>query len=217
MVYRYAVSRGIGTQVQKHDDRVEIETAVHISSMSICLLAQGTVRWTVHADGRVACQADMRREASVPVFPRLGLRMMLPADYDKLRYFAYGPLESYIDKRQASLLGWHVDTVEAQYAHPLRPQESGSHYGARSLTLHGAQGALRIEGAGFGFSALNYSQEQLADVAHDDELSCEDRCVLCLDMAQRGIGSNSCGPELLACYEIADHIQWQVMLDPLAE
>lgn len=53
----------MGTQVQKHDDRVEIETAVHISSMSICLLAQGTVRWTVFADGRVACQADMRREA----------------------------------------------------------------------------------------------------------------------------------------------------------
>jgi len=153
----------------------------------------------------------------VPVFPRLGLRMMLPADYDKLRYFAYGPLESYIDKRQASLLGWHADTVETQYAHPLRPQESGSHYGARSLTLHGAQGALRIEGEGFGFSALNYSQEQLADVAHDDELTREERCVLCLDMAQRGIGSNSCGPELPACYEIADHIQWQVMLDPLAE
>lgn len=216
-LYRYAVSRGMGTQVQKHDDRVEIETAVHISSMSICLLAQGTVRWTVFADGRVACQADMRREAGVPVFPRLGLRMMLPADYDKLRYFAYGPLESYIDKRQASLLGWHVDTVETQYAHPLRPQESGSHYGARSLTLHGAQGALRIEGAGFGFSALNYSHEQLADVAHDDELTREERCVLCLDMAQRGIGSNSCGPELPACYEIADHIQWQVMLDPLAE
>ena len=216
-LYRYAVSRGMGTQVQKHDDRVEIETAVHISSMSICLLAQGTVRWTVFAAGRVACQADMRREAGVPVFPRLGLRMMLPADYDKLRYFAYGPLESYIDKRQASLLGWHVDTVETQYAHPLRPQESGSHYGARSLTLHGAQGALRIEGAGFGFSALNYSQEQLADVAHDDELTREERCVLCLDMAQRGIGSNSCGPELPACYEIADHIQWQVMLDPLAE
>ena len=62
-LYRYAVSRGMGTQVQKHDDRVEIETAVHISSMSICLLAQGTVRWTVHTDGRVACQADMRREA----------------------------------------------------------------------------------------------------------------------------------------------------------
>lgn len=41
--------------------------------------------------------------------------------------------------------------------------------------------------------------------------------MLCLDMAQRGIGSNSCGPELPACYEIADHIQWQVMLDPLAE
>ncbi len=107
--------------------------------------------------------------------------------------------------------------METQYAHPLRPQESGSHYGARSLTLHGAQGALRIEGAGFGFSALNYSQEQLADVAHDDELSCEDRCVLCLDMAQRGIGSNSCGPKLLECYEIPEHIHWQVMLDPLAE
>ena len=65
--------------------------------------------------------------------------------------------------------------------------------------------------------AAGLSQEQLADVAHDDELSCEDRCVLCLDMAQRGIGSNSCGPKLLECYEIPEHIHWQVMLDPLAE
>ena len=216
-LYRYAVSRGMGTRVQRYEERVEFETALHISSMSICLLAQGTVRWTVHADGRIGCEADIRCEEGIPAFPRLGLRLILPEDYHRLRYFAYGPLQSYVDMRQSSLLGWHDDTVDAQYTHPIRPQESGSHYGARSLTLYGQQNALRIEGDRFAFSALNFSQEQLADTAHDDELTREDRCVLCLDMAQRGIGSNSCGPKLLDCYEIPKHIHWQATIDPLAK
>ena len=216
-LYRYAVSRGMGTQMKKSGDRITFETALHISSMSIRLIAQGTVCWTVYADGRIGCSAAIRIEKGLPVLPRMGIRMILPAEYDHLRYFAYGPLESYADKHRASLLGWYEDTAKAQYAHPLRPQESGSHCGARSLIIRGENAALRIEGANFGFSALPYSQEQLADIAHDDELKDENRLVLCIDMAQRGIGSNSCGPELHKCYEIPEHILWQAQIDPLAE
>lgn len=215
-LYRYAISRGMNTRCEQADESVVLTTQMHISTMSIQLLAQGTVRWQIFADGRIACDADIARNEKAPVFPRIGLRMMLPAAYDRLRYFAYGPMESYVDKHRASLLGWHEGTVAQQYSHPLRPQESGSHYGAKMLTLYAPQAALRITGDAFSFSALNYSQEQLADVAHDDELTAENRCVLCLDMAHRGIGSNSCGPKLAPCYEIKDHIVWHGVIDPLA-
>lgn len=216
-LYRYAESRGMETQCVQQKESVCITTQVHVAAMSIRVLAKGSVRWTVHADGRISLDADFCRNEKMPVFPRLGLRLMLDKDYDRLRYFAYGPQESYADKHRASLLGWHEGTVAGQYSHPLRPQESGSHYGTKTLTLYAPHAALRISGDDFTFSALDYSQEQLADIAHDDELVEENRCVLCLDLAHRGIGSNSCGPKLAKCYEIADHIVWHGTIDPLAE
>ncbi len=215
--YRYAVSRGFATECERNDACAVLTTRVHIGAQSIAVLADGSVQWTVHADGRIECSLDMMRAQNTPFFPRLGLRLYLPRDFRTLRYFAYGPHESYVDKHQASVPGWFDGSIDTQYAHPLRPQESGSHWGAQSLKLYGADGALHVTGAAFAFSALPFSQEQLADVRHDDELEEENCCVLCLDAAHAGIGSNSCGPALLSCYETPAHVLWHITLDPLAE
>lgn len=53
--------------------------------------------------------------------------------------------------------------------------------------------------------------------AHNFELvECEDT-VLCLDYAQNGVGSNSCGPELLKKYRLdAEQFTFEIMLQPEA-
>lgn len=52
----------------------------------------------------------------------------------------------------------------------------------------------------FSFQASNYTQEMLAQAKHNYELEESDSTVLCIDYALNGIGSNSCGPEVLAAY-----------------
>lgn len=213
--YRWAMSRGMETSVKEEPRAVTLTTRVHISAPSMGLLSQGTVCWRVTGDGKIACDANFARDAQHPAFPRLGLRLFLDPAFNCLDAFAFGPEESYIDKRRASVLCAFSDTVAAQYRHPLRPQESGSHYGAQALRLRAGERAVSVFGMGFTFSALPYSQEKLTDTAHDDELTRENACVLCVDFAHAGIGSNSCGPALAAAYEVPAQVMNAVTFDPL--
>ena len=61
----------------------------------------------------------------------------------------------------------------------------------------------------------NFTQEQLADTPHDDELEPCGSTVLCVDFAHAGIGSNSCGPELAECWKTPENVRGSIVLDPL--
>ena len=62
------------------------------------------------------------------------------------------------------------------------------------------------------------SQEELAEKAHNFELVKSGRTVLCLDGQMSGIGSNSCGPELLPQYRVgAEPITLHLTLKPLTK
>lgn len=41
----------------------------------------------------------------VTFLPRFGIRLFLPRSFTQVRYYGYGPYESYADKRQASYMG----------------------------------------------------------------------------------------------------------------
>ena len=56
----------------------------------------------------------------------------------------------------------------------------------------------------FCFNASHYTQEELTQKAHNFELEESGYTVLCLDYAQNGIGSNSCGPALSKKYALCD-------------
>lgn len=53
-----------------------------------------------------------------------------------------------------------------------------------------------MTGRDFSFNASHYTQEELEQKGHADELNPEDATVLCIDYAHNGIGSASCGPQL---------------------
>ena len=209
---RYACSRGFDTRCEQTEEGVHLTTRLHISSPSIRCLLAGEAGWTITPGGEITCHLILAQEEGTPDLPRVGLRLMLPSEFTQLRYFAYGPHESYIDKRRASILGWYESMTKQQYAHPLRPQESGSHWGARMMQVSDGSRTFAAKGDGFSFSAIPYTQEQLMDTPHDDELSEIDACVVCLDAAQAGIGSNSCGPQLLPAYHVPRKTDWKITL-----
>ena len=226
--YRYAVSRGTSTTISllnENDDEcswngeivpagsaVILRTNIKAVTQSIRVLARGSVTWTIMPDGLVRLRLSLVREPNLPDFPRIGIRMLLPKELTDLSYFGFGPQESYIDKHHASLLGTYTSNIANEYSHPLKPQESGTHWNTHKLTLSCPGFSVTAAGGPFCFSALPYTQEQLADTKHDDELYSEPVCVLCLDAAHRGIGSNSCGPQLLKKYQTPRKINWSITL-----
>ena len=183
-------------------------------------IARGTATWTVSADGEIGCEITVDRGNPHPRtdeaplwLPRFGLRLALDRRYDRVAWFGYGPLESYIDKRRASSVGIFANNVVDETEHYLMPQENGSHYGVSQLMLGRAAGDLPLLGVvadadapyeGLSFNCQVYSQEELTAKTHDHLLEESDCTWLCLDYMMSGVGSNSCGPPLLEQYRLAE-------------
>ena len=132
---------------------------------------------------------------------RVGLEVDLGIDHSSFAYVGYGPRETYVDKLAASEYGYYESVAEKNYDHGyVRPQESGSHYGTTYLSV---DGLFTVEAEKpFSFSLNPYSTEDIVGAMHDFELPESKKVTLCLDLAMRGVGSHSCGPELEGKYEI---------------
>ena len=132
---------------------------------------------------------------------RFGIEFAIDKAYNNFSYIGYGPTESYVDKHVACEYGYFKSTAEQNYEHGyVRPQESGSHYASKYLNVDGLF-SMTAENP-FSFSVNPYTTKQLQNTLHDFELKENDFVNVCIDLAMRGVGSNSCGPELDKKYEI---------------
>ena len=213
---RYVPGRCRKAEVTKEPDGgTVIACDVSLCGTGAGTLMSGKVLWRVSPGGQLSLQADFTKHPLVHTLPRCGILLMLPQSMKDILFHGMGPGESYIDLHNASMTGTYTSTVDEQYSHPLRPQESGSHCGCSALCVSGEDSALTVLGEDFSFSALPYTPEQLTDTAHDDELTPCGSTVLCLDLFHRGIGSNSCGPALKEKYEMPESLHGSLTLAPV--
>lgn len=159
--------------------------------------------YTIDGFGKLRIDCDVETSNKIEFLPRFGLRFFMPDKYDKISYFGYGPGESYIDKHQASYIGNFESYVKDMYEDYIRPQENSSHYGCTHMEVRGSGIGLRFTNdSTFSFSASEYTQEELSEKKHNFELQkCEDN-VICVDYKMAGVGSHSCGPQLLEKYRL---------------
>lgn len=144
------------------------------------------------------------------LLPRFGIEFGIDKNYQYFDYIGFGPHESYIDKHVASEYGFYSSNSEDNFTHYIRPQETGSHYTTKYININNL---CRITAnKNFSFSITPYSTKQLINTTHDYELKENNYVNVCLDIAQRGIGSGSCGPDLDSQYEISvqDEIEFVI-------
>lgn len=125
--------------------------------------------------------------------PRIGFTMSLNKTFDKLRYRAYGPEETYCDMYEFAFKDNYESSVAKQYHRYVHPQESGSHYLPDYAELTDGVNVIRVEGMQ-SFSALPYSAATLENTKHDYELPVSDGTYLSVDYFMSGLGTNVCGP-----------------------
>ncbi len=155
---------------------------------------EGTIRMKLDCERGYAHDWELLK---MPILPRFGLRLYLPKAQDQVRYYGYGPIESYVDKHQASWQGVFETTAMANHEDYIKPQENGSHWGTEWLEA----GGMRFTGGeAFSFNVSPYTQEELTEKMHNYELAPCGETVLCVDYRLSGIGSNSCGPKLIEKY-----------------
>jgi beta-galactosidase len=161
--------------------------------------------WLAHRDGTLEMDSEFTPFGALPLLPRVGIVMVLPGNFETIRWLGRGPWENYPDRKDASDLGvWH-GTVTDQYVPYVRPQENGNKEDVSWLELQDANGnGLKISTAAnpFSYSALHFTATDLASARHNYELKPRAEVVLSLNAKQSGLGNSSCGPGVLERYSI---------------
>ena len=214
--YDRTVTRAYETTAKEENGCVEIETSYSISSPALQRILAGVIKWTIYSDGTTDVHVEAKKDPVFPVLPRFGLRLFLPESFAELTYCGLGPVESYVDKHQASYHGVFHSTPAEQQEDYIRPQENGSHYDCDYASLANDRVVLTAVGEKtFSFQASVYTQEELTEKAHNYELKPCGSTVFCIDYRQAGIGSASCGPMLLEKYQLKENeIKFAVRLKP---
>lgn len=178
-----------------------IDCPVSVAAVHIQRILEIKAQWTVYADGGIELNAEFKRNTDMPYLPRIGLRAFVSKAFDRCRYYGYGPYESYSDKKLASYLAEFEAVIEELHEDYVKPQENGSHCGCRRAEFMSDSALIRAEGE-FSFNFSEYTQEELAEKKHNFELAKSGYSVICLNLFESGIGSNSCGPLPLARYRL---------------
>lgn len=186
----------------REDGSAELATELSLSAVHIQRILNIKASWLIQRDGCIQVKLDVKKDMEFPFLPRFGLRLFLDQSLDRVRYCGMGPDESYPDKHQASWHGIFEGDVRTMHRPYLKPQEYGSHWDCSWCELSGEEMSFQASSEeGFMFQACEYTQEELSEKAHDFELKEAGCTVLCLDHNQSGIGSGSCGPQLLEKYQ----------------
>ncbi len=203
---RYLGYRVFSSTVSVKDDAAEIVFDGIVAAPARFPLYRMTLTYTVLADRVTVSMHGIKNEKTlITQIPRLALELTLREGTETLTYFGKGPKSCYIDLQESARYGIWCSTITDEYEPMIKPQECGNHIGVKFVELTDADGnGFRVEGDSFEFSALHYSADALTDTAHRHELIADKETHLLVNYKVNGIGTNSCGPNLPACYTFLD-------------
>ncbi len=160
--------------------------------------------YTIHNDGRIVAVNRFTADKRLPDLPRLGVVMVLPADLEQIEWFGRGPHESYCDRYVGAPVARYRGSVAEQYVPYILPQEHGNKIDVRWLALTDRSGSgLLVTGpSNLSCNATHYPASDLITARHTNELTPRPEVYLYLDYKQRGLGTNSCGPDTLEKYQV---------------
>lgn len=164
-----------------------------------------TLSYEITSSGEVLIQVKGQPENNFPrIIPRMGFELILPEEFNQVEWYGCSPGESYSDTKEAGRFGIYESSIEGLSFDYIFPQENGNRTDVTWLTLTNEQGSgLFITGEKFFyFSARHYTQQNLDKAQHIYELKKTKEVYLYLDKQQHGIGSASCGPDVLVEHEL---------------
>ena len=158
--------------------------------------------YTVGGTGEIKVQLHADFADRDVFLPRLGFEFQLPPSVQQFTYFGMGPMENYADLCHHAKMGCYHSSVEQEYVPYPMPQEYGNH--TRTLRLEMENGLVFEADGDFEFQVSPYRSEVLTAANHTNELVPCGKTIVRIDYKVSGIGSGSCGPELLPKYQLKE-------------
>lgn len=212
--YDRVVTRAYNTAYEVKEDRVVLHTTSSLAAKALQKVIDMDTTWEVTNGGEIHMKMHVKKDMEFPELPRFGIRLFLNKDFQNVTYYGIGPEESYVDKCRCGSHSNYEAKVRDLYEDYIKPQENGSHTDCDYVTLASKKLVFAVVSPkSFSFNASVYTQEELTEKKHNFELEECGSTVLCLDYAQNGIGSNSCGPVLKKEYKLnEEHFAFEMKM-----
>ena len=164
-----------------------------------------TITYTITKDGRIRVDMDYQPTATgLPLLPKVGMRMRLPADMTSIAYYGRGPWENYPDRQRSAFIGRYqmpIGEYETEYVHP---QDNGCRTDVRWFNITNGNITLRIDGLQpLCIRAWDYGEEDLEAANHPNEIERGRFVNLNIDLNVHGVGGvDTWGQRTLPQYTI---------------
>lgn len=149
---------------------------------------------------KISLNGDLLEKIACPFYPRLGYEFSLTKQNDSFTYFGMGEHENYCDMNHHTKIGKYFSSADKEYVNYIVPQEHGNHTRTKYLKMD--CGIEFIGQPEFEFNVSEYTSSALTEATHIDELKKNGLTNVRIDYKVSGLGSNSCGPELLEKYRL---------------
>lgn len=193
----YLVNRVDLVKLEKAEKEVKVKVHQFISPPNGDWGIELHQEYSIYGNGEMKVRTQVYPKGNLPDYlPRIGYRMELPFEFKNTTWYGRGPGESYIDSKEANLIGMYSKSIEEMFTNYVYPQENGNRTDTKFVVIEKENGAgiLFSSDKEFNFSIHEYSLEKLENAKHTHELVKDEYLSLYIDHKHHGLGSNSCGP-----------------------
>lgn len=160
-----------------------------------------TAEYSFFENGEIKFSIKVNQRDTLGVFlPRFGFEFTSPVMNDSFIYYGMGPYECYNDMCHHATVGLYASSASDEYVNYVMPQEHGNHIKTKLLKMN--SGLTFATDGEFEFNVSNYTSDELTKAMHTNEITSSGATNIRIDYKVSGIGSNSCGPELLNKYRL---------------
>ncbi|MEA3504053.1 MAG: glycoside hydrolase family 2 TIM barrel-domain containing protein, partial [Bacteroidota bacterium] len=133
----------------------------------------------------------------LPEIPRIGMQLLLNAEFGNMTWYGNGPFETYCDRKTSGIVDVYENTVKNDFHRYVRPQETGNKTDVRWFALTNSDG---VGVKAVGVQLLNsstwpvYPEELEPDVdenKHGGELKTNKVVTWNIDFVQMGVGGDN--------------------------
>ncbi|MGL1887952.1 MAG: DUF4981 domain-containing protein [Reichenbachiella sp.] len=224
VVSRSSDGKTIDKKSKKNTASVDVVSIYELPDVS------GTIQvsYSINTKGHIKVTSQIiDLSADNPPLPRFGANIILPVQYNTVKWYGRGPEENYQDRNTASQVGQYTATVEELYFPYIRPQENGYKTDVRWVTFKdvttGNGISIEAQGGLIGFSAHHQYNEDFDEGVektnrHTTDIVSRDIVNVNIDYKQMGLGGDtSWGAEPHDQYKIypTDELKYSFVIRPI--
>ncbi len=173
--------------------------------------------YTILPNAELIIESIIEPTTNISSWAKVGLQMMVPEAFNTITWMSKGPYATYSDRNAGAKIGLYTTTVDKLWTDYVVPQENANRSEVRWVRLYDASGnGIFFRGAtNMNFSAYYYSDNNVAEAKHINELKKNNDITFNFDYQQYGLGTAGAGPGVLPRYRLNPRpLKFTVLIAP---